>query len=385
MNGKKTTWIITVLLVGFASAVLGGLAGGYYTYTRLDQVNPTESAPLETQAPTLSPTSTQRPVQVSTVDYATRITEVVEKTSPAVVTILAKIPGQITFFGQEPDQQVSGSGVIISSDGYIITNNHVVEDAKEVEIILPGGSRIPAEIVGTDQFADLAVLKIEGDKATSPASFGNSEMLSPGETVIAIGSPLGKFQNTVTVGVVSATDRSLRISENYQMEGLIQTDAAINQGNSGGPLIDLDGEVIGINTLIVRGGASAVAEGLGFAIPSNRAKAIAEQIIDKGYFSRPYLGINWEWITPRIATAYNLPVEWGAFISQVAPDSPASQAGLQEEDIIVQFGERKLNENNPFINALYDHSPRDQVMLTVIRDGKTIEIEVTLAEQPSIQ
>jgi 2-alkenal reductase len=169
------------------------------------------------------------------------------------------------------------------------------------------------------------------------------------------------------------------------MEGLIQTDAAINQGNSGGPLINLAGEVIGINTLIVRGGASAVAEGLGFAIPANRAKVIAEQIIEKGYFSRPYLGINWEWITPGIAAAYNLPAEWGAFISQVAPDTPASQAGLQEGDIIVQFGDRQLNENNPFINALYDHSPGDQVTLTVKRNGETAEVEVTLAEQPSVQ
>jgi 2-alkenal reductase len=385
MNWKKTTWIFIVLLVGFASAVLGGLAGGYFAYTRFGQVNPTEAAPPETETPTLSPTATQIPIEISTVDYATRITEVVEKTSPAVVTVLAKIPGQVTFFGQEPDQQVSGSGVIISSDGYIITNNHVIENAKEVEIILPGGTRIPATIMGTDKFADLAVLKIEGENVTSPASFGNSEMLSPGETVIAIGSPLGKFQNTVTVGVVSATDRSLRISENYQMEGLIQTDAAINQGNSGGPLINLAGEVIGINTLIVRGGASAVAEGLGFAIPANRAKVIAEQIIEKGYFSRPYLGINWEWITPGIAAAYNLPAEWGAFISQVAPDTPASQAGLQEGDIIVQFGDRQLNENNPFINALYDHSPGDQVTLTVKRNGETAEVEVTLAEQPSVQ
>ncbi|MFO8037750.1 MAG: trypsin-like peptidase domain-containing protein [Anaerolineales bacterium] len=385
MNWKKTTWILLILVVGLASTVLGGLAGGYYAYARLDQIGTTESAPPETQTPTLPATPTPGPAEISSVDYASRITDVVEKTSPAVVTVLAKIPGQMTFFGQEPDQEVSGSGVIISSDGYIITNNHVIENAKEVEIILPGGSRIPAIIMGTDTFADLAVLKIEGDNVTSPASFGNSEMLSPGETVIAIGSPLGKFQNTVTVGVVSATDRSLRITENYQMEGLIQTDAAINQGNSGGPLINLAGEVIGINTLIVRGGASAVAEGLGFAIPSNRAKAIAEQIIEQGYFSRPYLGINWEWITPGIAAAYNLPAEWGAFISQVAPDTPASQAGLQEGDIIVQFGDRKLNENNPFINALYDHSPGDQVTLNVKRDGETIEVEVTLAKQPSVQ
>jgi 2-alkenal reductase len=166
------------------------------------------------------------------------------------------------------------------------------------------------------------------------------------------------------------------------MEGLIQTDAAINQGNSGGPLFNLKGEVIGINTLIVRGGVSTAAEGLGFAIPSNKAKVVSEQIIQQGYFARPYLGIRWEWITPGIADAYSLPVEWGAYISGVADNTPAEEAGLQEGDIIVQFGDRELNENNPFINALYDHSPGEKVNLSVIREQETVEIEVTLGEQP---
>ena len=382
MDMKKSVWIIGLLLLSITSAVIGGVSGGYLTYTWLEGQKTAQPLSTETPLPPLPPTSTPDPVQISTSDYSTTITDVVEKTSPAVVTVVVNIPGEVSIFGQAPDQEASGSGVIISPDGYIITNNHVVENAKEVEVILAGGNRFPAEIVGTDAFDDLAVLKIDREQACFPIKFGNSEMLSPGETVIAIGSPLGKFQNTVTVGVVSATDRDLQVSANYQMEGLIQTDAAINQGNSGGPLFNLKGEVIGINTLIVRGGVSTAAEGLGFAIPSNKAKVVSEQIIQQGYFARPYLGIRWEWITPGIADAYSLPVEWGAYISGVADNTPAEEAGLQEGDIIVQFGDRELNENNPFINALYDHSPGEKVNLSVIREQETVEIEVTLGEQP---
>ncbi len=376
-HNRPRFWI-PVLIIALLAGVGGGFLGGYFAYSRtIFAPAPPEFTPHPS---TPHPTS----VNVSTLDFSTTITEVVQETSPAVVTVVGVIPGDVTVFGRSPDQTVSGSGVIISRDGYVITNNHVVEDARNVSVILAGGPQLPAEIVGTEKFADLAVLKVEGGQVPSVAPFGNSENLAPGETVIAIGSPLGKFKNTVTVGVVSAMDRSLRVSESYQLEGLIQTDASINQGNSGGPLINLRGEVIGINTLIVRGGTSGVAEGLGFTIPSNRANLIAQQIIDQGYFARPYLGIDWEWITPGLAHAYHLPVEWGAYVSEVGPDSPAAEAGLRQGDIIIRFGDRTLNHNNPFINALYDHAPGDTVPLTVKRNGDTLELKVTLSERPSV-
>jgi len=377
-NHNKSRFWILIVIIALLAGVGGGYIGGRIAYTtgafapRLSQSLPETSTPQPTT------------VNISTLDFSTTITEVVQETSPAVVTVVGMIPGDVTVFGRSPDQQVSGSGVIISRNGYVITNNHVVEDARDVSLILAGGTQLAAEIIGTDKFADLAVLKVEDERVPSAATFGNSENLSPGETVIAIGSPLGKFKNTVTVGVVSAMDRSLRVSENYQMEGLIQTDASINQGNSGGPLINLAGEVIGINTLIVRGGTSAVAEGLGFAIPSNRANLIAQQIIDQGYFARPYLGIDWEWITPGLADAYHLPVEWGAYVSEVGPNSPAAEAGLRQGDIITRFGDRTLNNNNPFINALYDHAPGDTVPLTVKRNGDVLELEVTLTERANV-
>ena len=209
--------------------------------------------------------------------------------------------------------------------------------------------------MGTDQYADLAVLKTDG-KVTAIAVLGNSDNLKPGETVIAIGSPLGDFKNTVTVGVVSATGRSIDTGNGYQIENLIQTDAAINQGNSGGPLVNLAGEVIGINTLVVRNSSSgSVAEGLGFAIPVNTARAVAEQIMQKGYFARPYLGVSWQAITPNIAARYNLPVEWGAYVTDVVSGGPANKAGIQSGDIITRIGDITMDESHSYINALFLH------------------------------
>jgi 2-alkenal reductase len=205
-----------------------------------------------------------------------------------------------------------------------------------------------------------------------------------GETVIAIGSPLGDLTNTITAGVISATGRSIDSDRGYQIEGLIQTDAAINEGNSGGPLVNLAGEVIGINTLVVRSsGDGSVAEGLGFALPVNTAKAVAEQIIQKGYFSRPYLGIQWQTINPYIALRYNLPVQWGVYVTDVAAGSPASQAGLQQGDIITQIGEVPIDETHSFFNALFQYQPGDVVSVGVARDSREFQVEVRLGESNS--
>jgi 2-alkenal reductase len=278
----------------------------------------------------------------------------------------------------------SGSGVIISPEGYIVTNNHVVEGAERLEVILANGSTLPARLVGVDPFADLAVVQADLQSPTV-APWGNSDALKPGETVIAIGSPLGDFKNTVTVGVVSATGRSIEAGRGYQLQDLVQTDAAINQGNSGGPLINLAGQVVGINTLIVRGGgvSSAVAEGLGFAIPSNTARAVADQIITKGYVSRPYLGIRWQWITPEVAARYGLPVEYGVFVSEIVPDGPADRGGLHRGDILTAIDGQEVNPDHPFINRLFEHSPGDTVAFTVVRDSQSLELKVTLGERPA--
>lgn len=376
----KTSWsrilyVFFVVLVAGVSALAGALAGGVAVFTSLQRQ---QSLPVVQASPT--PVE-QKVLQISSTEISTAITAAVEKVGPAVVTVVSTIPGEMTIFGMLPDEQVSGSGVIISDQGYILTNNHVVEGAKKVVVFLADGSELPAEVIGTDLFADLAVLKAQG---TMPAvaTLGNSDALKPGETVIAIGSPLGDFVNTVTVGVISAVGRSIDTGKGYQLEDLIQTDAAINQGNSGGPLVNLAGEVVGINTLVVRGSGygGTIAEGLGFAIPSNTVTAVASQIIAKGYVARPYLGIRWQAITPRIANAYGLPTEWGAFVSEVKPNSPAARAGLQQGDIITRVGDISLDEKHPFINALFSYAPGEKVTLEVIRGDQDLELEVVLGE-----
>lgn len=385
MSWKRVLYVFFVIVVAGFAALAGAVAGGIGVYQAIRQNQP---ANLHTTAQTVEglpaiAAGAQEKQFFSTTEIETTITRAVQSVGPAVVTVVGTIPGQMTFFGPTGDQTVSGSGVFISESGYILTNNHVVEGTNKVQVILFDGAQRDATIVGTDMYADLAVLKAEGP-APAVATLGNSDVLNPGETVIAIGSPLGDFKNTVTVGVISATGRSIDTGMGYQIEGLIQTDAAINQGNSGGPLVNLAGEVVGINTLVVRSsGTGAVAEGLGFALPVNTARAVAEQIIQKGYFSRPYLGIRWQTITPAIAMRYSLPVSWGAYVTGVVVNSPASEAGLRQGDIITRIGDVVIDENHSFINALFQYNPGDKVILEVARGEQKIQVEVILGETNS--
>jgi serine protease Do len=375
---KRFLYIFLLVVVVGLSALAGAAAGGYavYQYVRESATPPHD---LAAELSTTQPVTAQKLV-VNTTEIETTITQVVQQVAPSVVTVVGTVPGQVTLFGRTSDQTVSGSGVFISDQGYILTNNHVVENAAALEIILSDGSRQTAELVGTDIYADLAVLKAQ-ERPPAVAGLGNSDVLKPGETVIAIGSPLGDFTNSVTVGVISATGRSIDTGQGYQIEGLVQTDAAINQGNSGGPLVNLAGEVVGINTLVVRSSESgAVAEGLGFAIPANTARAVAEQIMEKGYFSRPYLGIRWQLVTPRVARVYNLPVEWGVYVTEVVSGSPANEAGIQPGDIIIRIGEVTLDENHSYINALFQFEAGDRVKVEVARGVQILALEVILGE-----
>ena len=374
MSWKRIIYVFFVLVVAACSALMGALAGGLGVYRAVIS-RPTEvvvSAPVgnNTQAFT-----------INTTDIETTITKSVERVGPAVVTVVGTIPGQRTFFGSTGDQTVSGSGVFISSQGYILTNNHVVEGVTKVGIVLSDGSQESADLVGADQYSDIAVLKTH-DSVPAVASMGNSDVLKPGETVIAIGSPLGDFKNTVTAGVISATGRSIDTGLGYLIEGLLQTDAAINQGNSGGPLVNLVGEVIGINTLIVRSsGSGTVAEGLGVAIPINTARAIAEQIMLTGYIARPNMGVRTQLVNPEIAAAYHLPAQWGVYVTALQSGGPADQAGIQRGDIITRINDTALDAQHSFINALFAFKPGDQVTVEVTRGNQVIKLPVTLAEE----
>ncbi len=381
MSGRRILYAVFVVGIAALSALAGAFGGGYAVF-RAVQGSLTAGLP-ETVVPTLNPAAASTEtvtLNFNTTQVQSAISQAVQKTSPAVVTVVGVVPGQMTFFGPTGEQSVSGSGFFISPDGYLLTNEHVIEGTTQLEIILSDGSQKTATLVGSDKYSDIAVLKTDAEPP-AVANFGNSDVLTPGETAIAIGSPLGDFKNTVTVGVISATGRSIDTGEGYQIEDLIQTDAAINQGNSGGPLVNIVGDVIAINTLIVRGSQSGtIAEGLGFAVPANTARAVAEQIIEKGFFARPYLGIRWQLITPDVAEAYDLPVQWGIYVSAIADGSPAQQAGIQVNDILVQIGEVPFDENHSYLNALFEHNPGEQVTLKVIRDSQELIVTAVLGE-----
>jgi serine protease Do len=383
MTKNRILYLALVILLAGVAALSGAAAGGAVVYQVMNRAQTAKlaaSTPVVESQPASSTNQGQRTTLiVDSTKIETTITQAVQKVGPSVVTVTGNVAGQLTPFGMTGGGTVSGSGVFISNQGYILTNNHVVADIQgDPNIILADGSQETAKIVGTDQYSDIAVLKTNG-KVPAVATLGNSDVLNPGETVIAIGSPLGDFKNTVTVGVVSATGRSIDTGNGYTIDNLIQTDAAINQGNSGGPLVNLAGDVVAINTLIVRNsGSGTVAEGLGFAIPIDTAKAVAEQLIQTGSITHPYLGISFQPITPDIATAYRLPAQWGVYITDVASSSPASQAGLQQGDIITSIGGVSLDATHSYINTLFTFKPGDQVKVEFLRNGKAMQVQVTL-------
>jgi S1-C subfamily serine protease len=312
------------------------------------------------------------------------LADLVEAVNPAVVTVI----NQQTFsgfFGQDSQQTAgTGTGFIINAEGYIVTNNHVVEGSEALQVIFQSGESVDATLVGTDPITDLAVIKVDVE-VPAVATMGDSTQLRPGDRVIAIGSALGDYTNTVTEGIVSALGRTLRAgSGGAALENLIQHDAAINPGNSGGPLFNLNGEVVGVNTAVVRMAASGItAEGLGFAIPTETVQHIVTSIIEEGGVTRPYLGIVYQQLTPRAATAQGLPVENGVIVTELA-EGPARDAGLQVNDIITHINGDEINLDHPLVNMLFRYAPGDTVTLTVYRPAtdETLEIDVTLGTRP---
>ena len=312
---------------------------------------------------------------------------VVKSVGPAVVTVINNVgASQERSFGMGSPTAL-GTGVIIDNRGYIVTNNHVIENQQSLEVIFSDGKRASATLVGADPFSDLAVVKVDGT-VPAVARFGDSDKLEPGEPVVAIGSALGDFKNTVTVGVVSGLHRDLEESGATALQDLIQTDAAINHGNSGGPLLNLAGAVVGINTAVVRGaGLGDVAEGLGFAIPSNTVERVAEQLIDDGSVSRPFLGVSYMEITPQIKSYYELSQDEGIFVTEVVAGSPAAKAGIVANSIITRFDGVELGGDTSLVELLMQHEIGDSVKVTVVPPDTTQENEVTvvLGERPSDQ
>ena len=298
-------------------------------------------------------------------------------------------PGLQQFFfgphgrgqGMMPPSQVEhgiGSGIIISPDGYILTNEHVVNGATQMRVTLHDRRVFPARLIGVDKLNDLAVIKINATNLTSVA-WGDSTRLRPGQSVLAFGSPFGYFQFSVTRGIVSALDRPNPYSDDPRKPGdFIQTDAAINPGNSGGPLVDARGELVGINTFIISNSGSFA--GAGFAIPSQIAKASADAIIKSGDVHHGYLGISMNDVTPDNASFFSLPDASGAIISQVTPDSPAGHAGLKNGDVLRELNGKKIVNGSALQVAVTQIPPGNTIALGILRDGKPETVKVTVGE-----
>jgi 2-alkenal reductase len=301
---------------------------------------------------------------------------VVEEVSKAVVTVVTQ---------QEVSRGVAetgrGTGFIIAEDGYVVTNQHVVEGGDRFEVIMADGRPRQAELIGADPISDLAILLIE-DEVPTTVKLGDSGLLEVGQPVLAIGSPLGTFTNTVTRGIVSGLGRT--IPGEWRYANLVQHDAAINPGNSGGPLFNLAGEVVGVNTLGIAETADGdAAQGIFFAIPANTVREIAALLIRDGRVVYPYFGVELEPITPSLAAQLDLPVSEGIYIVSVRDETPAAEAGIRPGDIILAIDDRPITPTDPFVDVLFNYSPGETVTATVLRRGEEREIEVVLGERPS--
>ncbi|HEX9016423.1 MAG TPA: trypsin-like peptidase domain-containing protein [Chloroflexota bacterium] len=322
--------------------------------------------------------------------FGSAVRQVVEKVRPAVVQITTSQVTSGLFNQPVPQQTGVGSGVIYDAQGHILTNNHVVAGADKLSVALPDGRSFDGKVVGTDADTDLAVVQIQGDKLPV-APLGDSSKLGVGDWVVAIGNALALPGGpTVTAGVVSALGRTVQEPGDQTgqpgpfLYDVIQTDAAINPGNSGGALANLDGEVVGINTLVAGQAEPGIqAQGIGFAIAVNSIKPIAEQLVTTGRVMRPYLGITYGAVTPSIARRLGLSATEGIVISQVVSNSPAARAGLRPNDVIASIDNQKITDESTLGKVLTSHKPGDKVSLSVRRGSQTQQIDVTLGERPS--
>jgi len=331
-----------------------------------------DTIPSTTNTPpnsTSTPTTVEQPVLPT-------VTEVVAKVKPSVVAINVEIT-TYDIFNRPTTGEGAGSGWIISEDGYIVTNNHVVGDAEKVTVILEDGSSYIAEQVKTDPLTDLAIVKINAEKLPA-IKVGDSSKLEVGEWVVAIGNALGEG-TSATVGVVSALDVSVSASPGQTLHGLIQTDAAINPGNSGGPLVNMAGEVIGIDSIKV---AQVGVEGMGYAISINQAVPIINELMKTGYIVRPWIGIGVYTVDSSVASMYNLPVDKGVLITEVASGSPAAKAGLKAGDIITEVEEKEITSVDELLTLVNTYKVGQTVKITFWRDSDQKTASVTLAESP---
>ena len=400
VSGRRKVWSTAGLVA------VGGLALSVVAWAAADQGKPQVTVKVDEQ-----------PLARSGVGESASYSPVIKEVAPSVVSVKVTARGKEIspeelppffsdprfrhFFGlpygleegqgnqgrgrgrqlpKRPDQQGEGSGVVVSADGYILTNNHVVNGADEIKVSFNDGRELAAKVVGTDPKTDLAVIKVDA-KNLSAVTFADSDKIEVGDKVLAIGNPFGLSQ-TVTSGMVSALGRSMRMGLQY--EDFIQTDAAINPGNSGGALIDVKGRLVGINTAIYS--RSGGFQGIGFAIPANLARSVMEQLVSKGKVVRGYLGIRMEpEITDDLADKLSLKNKDGAIVGDVTPGSPAAKGGLEPYDVITKFNDKPVKNGRALSFSVASVAPGTTVPVEVVRDGKVKKLEIKVGEQPNME
>lgn len=389
-------FIIFIVILSFVTGVLGGV-GGIALISSSTSLQ--KSLGFTSSEGTLTlPGRTEN----ITVKEDSAVIDAVKKVSPAVVSVTFTKNVQVinpfaNLFGQSQDtvqqEQGGGTGFIITAEGLIATNKHVANvDGAEYTVITQDGKKYKADVVAKDPANDFAIMKIDA-KNLPVVDFGDSDNLDVGQRVIAIGNALGEFQNSVTVGVLSGKERSLTASDtsggtSEALEGLLQTDAAINEGNSGGPLINLHGQVIGINTATT---SKSQAEGIGFAVPINSLKSAVDSFKKNGKIIRPYLGVRYAMIDEKVAALKGLTAGKGALVvgdsaqgqPAVVSGSPAEKAGLKEGDVILKVNGETVGEGKSLSRALNSFQPNEEVTLKILRDGKEQEVKVKLGEMSS--
>ena len=364
--------IITLSAVVGCIALLGiGIVGGVYISKAL-QPNAT---------PSLSTTSDGNK---SVTQAESSIASIAEKVSPSIVSIVTQVRTQ-SYYGSSTSGEAAGTGIIVSKDGYVMTNYHVIEGATSVSVIdSTGESYSKVTIIGRDPLNDVAFLKVSADKEFTPVALGNSSTIRTGQQVVAIGNALGQYSNTVTSGIISGTGRSVTASSesgssSESLTDLIQTDASINSGNSGGPLVNMAGQVIGINTAIAQD-----ANGIGFSIPINSTKGILAGVLESGKIKRAFLGVSYVTVTPDVAKQYNLSVNSGAYVysstsgTAVTSGGPADKAGIKSGDVITKINDESVGTQGALSTILGEYKPGDKITLTYLRNGSEKTASVTL-------
>jgi putative serine protease PepD len=363
MSRKRTPIVIA------AAALVAGVGAGIGGYAVVEGGGRTTTVVQQAPA-TGSPAAATKGLSVGSV-YKNARDGAVEVTTTTRASSGNDSPFPFGGNGGSQQSQAQGSGFVYDSDGHVVTNNHVVDGASSISVTFADGSKYSADVVGTDSSTDLAVLKVDAPSSKLHAlSLGDSSALSVGDGVVAIGSPFG-LEETVTSGIVSALDRQIRSSNDFTISGAIQTDAAINHGNSGGPLLNMAGQVIGVNTQIES--ESGGNDGVGFAVPSNTIKSVVSQIVSGKKVEHAYLGVY-------VGDATN---PAGAKIARVRTGSPAAKAGLKVGDVITSFGGKAIRAADDLTSAVSSKQPGDQASVTYVRNGNTNTTDVTLANRPS--